>query len=70
MFSIKEKEAITGVAIGNITSAMRKEILISCFSGAIKTLLDKKHAKRLGTLTEDAINMTEAQLNQEKLKKM
>lgn len=63
MFSIKEKEAITGVAIGNITSAMRKEILISCFSGAIKTLVDKKHAKRLGTLTEDAINMTDAQLN-------
>ena len=63
MFSIKEKEAITGIAVGNFTSAIRKEILISCFSGAIKTLVDKKHAKKLGTLTEDAINMSEAQLN-------
>lgn len=60
VFSIKESEAITGIAIGNITSALRKEILISCFSGAIKTLVDKKHAKRLGTLTEDAINVTDA----------
>ena len=51
------------IAVGNFTSAIRKEILISCFSGAIKTLVDKKHAKKLGTLTEDAINMSEAQLN-------
>ena len=40
--------------IGNITSATKKEILFSCYSGAIKTLVDKKHAKKLGAITEDS----------------
>lgn len=59
MFTIKESEVVTGVAIGHITSAVKKEILFSCFSGAIKTLVDKKHAKKLGSITEDASTLNE-----------
>ena len=62
MFTIKEQDVVTGVVVGHITSATKKEILFSCYSGAIKTLVDRKHAKRLGTLTEDSSALTDAQL--------
>ena len=56
--------------MGNITNTARREILISCYSGAIKTLVDRKHAKKLGTLTEDSNAMTEAQIMKEKEQKL
>ena len=59
-------DTITGLAVGNITNSVRKEILIACYSGEIKTLVDKKHAKRLGTLTEDQIAVTDEQAMKEK----
>jgi hypothetical protein len=48
------------VAVGNITNSVKREIILSCYSGAIKTLVDKKHAKRLGTMTEDSSTLTDA----------
>ena len=55
-----DQDTITGVAVGNITNSMKREIILSCYSGAIKTLVDKKHAKRLGTITEDSSTLTDA----------
>ena len=49
---------------------MKKEILFSCYSGAVKTLVDKKHAKKLGAITEDSSSLTDAQLKIEKDKKI
>ena len=42
VFEVREQETITGVTVGHITSAARKEILFSCYSGAIKSLVDRK----------------------------
>ena len=61
-----DADTITGIAVGNVTNSVRKEVLISCYSGEIKTLVDKKHAKRLGTLTEDQIQVTDEQALKEK----
>ena len=63
-------DTITGIAVGNITNSVRKEILLSCYSGEIKTLVDKKHAKRLGTLTENQIDVTDEQAQKEKQMKL
>ncbi len=52
--------------MGHITSAARKEILFSCYSGAIKSLVDRKQARKLGTMTEDTTQMTDAQIKKEK----
>jgi len=60
VFQGKETETITGIAVGYITSVKSKEILISCYSGTIKSLVDRKHAKKLGAVTEDASALTDA----------
>jgi len=46
--------------VGYITSVKAKEILISCYSGAIKSLIDRKYAKKLGAVTEDTSGLTAA----------
>ena len=69
-FQVKETEAITGCVVGHVTSAARREILLSCYSGAIKSLVDKRQARRFGATTEDTQQMTEAQLKTEKDKKL
>ena len=53
VFETKQDETITGLACGFITSATKKEIIFTCFSGAVKSIIDKKAVKRLGTLQED-----------------
>lgn len=53
VFETKENETITGLCCGHITSASKKEIIFSCYSGAIKSLVDKKAAKKMGAQTED-----------------
>ena len=70
VFSIKEQEVVTGIIVGHVTSSTKKELIFSCYSGAIKTLVDRKHAKRLGTLTENSEALTDMQAKQEKTKKM
>lgn len=69
VFATKEQETITGFALGNFTSSQKQEIIFTCFSGAIKSLLERKHAKRLGVMTEDSAAMTEAQIHKEKTDK-
>jgi hypothetical protein len=59
-------ETVTGMVVGNVTSSSKREVLISCYSGAIMTLVDRRHAKRMGTLTEDAMALTEDQAKKEK----
>lgn len=54
MFEIKESETITGVIIGNVSSTKFKEIIFTCYSGAVKTLVHKRQLAKMGTLTEDA----------------
>lgn len=53
VFETKEKETITGVVVGNITSVKYKEVLFSCYSGAVKSIVHKKHISKMGTLSED-----------------
>jgi hypothetical protein len=70
VFEIKDSEVITGISIGHITSAARREVLFTCYSGMIKTLIDKRQARKLGATTEDTTQMTEVQLKQEKSEKL
>ena len=39
---MRETETVTGIDVGFITSATKKEILYTCFSGAVKSLIDRK----------------------------
>lgn len=48
------------MTVGNFTSSQKQEIIFTCFSGAIKSVLERKHAKRLGAMTEDTAGLTEA----------
>lgn len=68
VFVHKESETITGLDIGFITSATKKEILFTCFSGAVKSLVDRKAAKKFGTNTEAA--QTTEQAKKEKEQKL
>ena len=49
----ESEETVTGVAIGHITSSLHKEIIYSCFSGAIKSICHLQHAKRNVPLSEE-----------------
>ena len=69
VFETKDSETITGCVVGNVTSAARKELLFTCYSGAVKSLVDRRQAKRLGATTEDTNQLTDAQLKQEKTTK-
>ena len=42
VFETKDSETITGCVIGNVTSAARREVLFTCYSGAVKSLVDRK----------------------------
>lgn len=42
VYQIKDSETITGCVVGNVTSAARAEILFTCYSGAIKSLVDRR----------------------------
>ena len=61
-FVAKDTEVITGCVVGHVTSAARREILFTCFSGAIKSLVDRRQARKLGATTEDTTAMTEAEV--------
>lgn len=67
---MKDTEVITGITVGHVTSAARREVLFTCYSGAIKSLVDKRQARKLGATTEDTSQMTEAQIKQEKSAKL
>lgn len=55
VFETKEAhEAITGIAVGNITSPAKKEIIYSCYSGVIKSICHRSNAKTIGLATEFA----------------
>ena len=49
----ESEEAITGLAVGNITSSQKKEILYSCFSGAIKSICNRANARQIGVAGEE-----------------
>ena len=70
VFLTKDTEVITGIVVGHITSAIRKEIMFSCYSGAVKSLVDKRQAKKIGATTEDTSQLTDAQIKQEKSAKL
>ncbi len=70
VFQTKDNETITGCVIGHVTSAARSEILFTCYSGAIKSLVDRRQAKKLGATTEDTSQVTDAQIKQEKTAKL
>ena len=53
MFETKDTDTITGIVIGNISNTKHKEILFTCYSGAVKSLVNKKQFVKMGTLTED-----------------
>lgn len=59
VFETKEKETITGIVVGNITSVKYKEVLFACYSGAVKSLVHKKQLAKMGTTTEDPHALTE-----------
>jgi hypothetical protein len=49
MFEAKEKETITGVVVGNVSSTRFTEVLFSCFNGAVKSLVHRKQLAKMGT---------------------
>lgn len=53
VYETRESETITGIDVGFITSSSKKEILYTCYSGAVKSLIDRKSLKKFGTVTED-----------------
>ena len=53
VFETKEHDTITGLVVGNVTNTKHKEILFTCYSGALKSLVSKKQMTKMGTLTED-----------------
>ena len=62
VFEVKDSEVITGITVGHVTSAARREVLFTCYSGVIKSLVDKRQARKLGATTEDTTQMTEVQI--------
>ena len=46
-------EQITGLAIGLVTSPKYPEVVYSCYSGSIKSICDRKVAKRIGVALEE-----------------
>ena len=70
VFEVKDSEVITGITVGHVTSAVRREVLFTCYSGVIKSLVDKRQARKLGATTEDTAQMSEAQIKQEKSDKL
>jgi len=48
----------------------RREILFTCYSGAVKSLVDRRQARKLGATTEDTSLATDAQIKQEKSAKL
>lgn len=44
-FETNIQEAITGIDVGFITNPNKQEILISCYSGKIMSLVDSKNYK-------------------------
>lgn len=60
VFETKDSETITGCVIGHVTSVVRREILFTCYSGAIKSLVDKRQARKLGATTEDTTQASDA----------
>jgi hypothetical protein len=54
-FETKENdEQITGLAIGLVTSPKQPEIVYTCYSGSVKSVCDRKVAKKLGVAVDDA----------------
>ncbi len=54
MYEYREvNEQITGLTVGYVTSPKVPEILYSCYSGNIKSICEKKSAKKLGVATEE-----------------
>lgn len=60
VFEAKDTEAITGCIIGHVTSAARSEILFTCYSGSVKSLVDRRQARKLGAASEDVTKMTDS----------
>ena len=42
IFQTKETDTITGLVIGHVTNTKYREILFTCYSGAVKSLVSKK----------------------------
>ena len=49
-------EQITGLTYGFITSPKVPEVIYTCYSGAIKSICERKTAKKLGIATEEEID--------------
>ena len=70
VFETRDSDTITGCVIGHITNGARSEILFTCYSGNIKSLMDKRMARKLGAAAEDTSKVTDAQVNKEKATKL
>lgn len=52
-------EKITGIAVGLFTSPKHPEIIYTCYSGAVKSVCERKAAKKIGvSADEDAVKQT------------
>ena len=57
VFEYKEPdEQITGLTYGFITSPKVPEVIYTCYSGAIKSICERKTAKKLGIATEEDVD--------------
>jgi hypothetical protein len=48
-------EQITGIACGYITSPKHPELIYTCYSGAVKSVCDRKSAKKIGVTLDEGV---------------
>ena len=53
VFETRDSDVITGCVVGHITNGARSEILFTCYSGKVKSLMDRRMARKLGAAVED-----------------
>lgn len=49
----EQDEQITGLAVGFVTSAKHPELIYSCYSGAVKSICERKASKKVGVAVDD-----------------
>lgn len=46
---------MTGIAVGFVTSQKHPEVILTCYSGAVKSICERKAAKKIGLAAEEEL---------------
>lgn len=63
----EQDEQITGLTVGFITTPKHPEVLYTCYSGAVKSICDRKSSKKIGMALDEQVEV-EAPQQQKKEK--